>query len=203
MSADRANVQTLESGDEQMPRFWSRRGVPAARVVVLADSAGTLRALIGWASTSSHDSVLAVQLLEAAPAGGAEAVAAVPPRAGDVPLVVTRSVDRSIAPSIRALAVDLLITCTRRVLPAHVVQSPRRGSLELQRSPLPAQQDRCEWVLRSLTDRRSAASALSREVGPCPDSAHGTGVVPRRDEAFTFVLDDGVQRWLAGSGVPG
>ena len=207
MTASGANARSLDVDAEQMPHFWSRHGIRPARLAVLADGADPLRALVDWASTLSHELVLAVQVLQEAGAGVAEPglrehglaepVAAVPQRAGDVPLLVTRSVERSIAPSVRALAVDLLVTCTRRVLPAHVVQSPRLGSLELQSSPVAAQDERFEWVLRSLTDRGGAATPLSREVERRPAPAREKGVRPRTSEAFTAVLDDGVQRWLA------
>jgi hypothetical protein len=195
--ASNMRAQSFGSQGEVTPHYWSRRGIRPVRVAVLADDANTLRALIDWAATSSHELVLAIQLRLVPKDVGAEMFTALLDRAGDVPILTTRSVDRVIAPSLTGSMVDLLLTCTQQVLPAHLVQTPRLGSLELGHPQAPALDGHLEWVLRSLTDRGNQRVILSRAVERGSDPAD-TQVEPAGvGEALTFVLDDGVQRWLA------
>ena len=197
MVAINMRTQSLSGQGGLVPHYWSRRGIRPVRVAVLADDASTLSALIDWASTSSHELVLAVQLQLVPRDVDRETLTALLDRAGDVPILTTRSVERVIAPSLTGSMVDLLITCTRQVLPAHLVQAPHLGSLELAHSQAPAPGRHVEWALRSLTDRGKQTAILSSAVerGSAPAD---TLVEPARvGEALTSVLDDGVQRWLA------
>ena len=84
MTAGGTRARSLRIDDEVVPHSWSGRGVRPTRVAVLADGADPPGALIGWASTSSHELVLAVQLLEEAGTGAAGPGAAGPVAAGPV-----------------------------------------------------------------------------------------------------------------------
>ncbi|MFD0485357.1 hypothetical protein ACFQ46_22400 [Kineococcus sp. GCM10028916] len=175
--------------EEEFPPYWRSDGPSRTRVAVLADSAAMVTALTTWVAASSYELVLAVQLQPSDAGASRDHRYVAPEPVTDVPLLITRTPIRTIAPLVRDLAVDVLVSDARQALPAHVVVSPRRGTVVLQRSNLPGT-DGSSWELRSPTHELLAASA-PLDAPPSAGEPGGT--------EFSAVLEHGLRRWLTPS----
>jgi hypothetical protein len=184
-----ARPAPIDSDEEELPPCWRPRRPRQARVAVLAGSSDVVTALMAWVTASPHELVLAVQLQPSDAVANPDRLRTAPGPVGDVPLLLTRTPTRTIAPLVRDLAVDVLVSSVRQVLPVHVAHSPRTGTVDLRATSLPGGGG-SSWVLRSPSCEVLAASAPVGGLG-------GAGEPGGRE--FCAVLDDGLRRWFASS----
>jgi hypothetical protein len=174
--------------DGELSPSWRPHEPRRVRAAVVADTSDEVAALAGWVAGSSYELVLAVQLLPADAGAEQDGVVTVPARAHDAPLLLTRTPSRTVAPLLRGLVADVLVSGARQALPAHVAHAPRTGTLELRRSSPGGEGS--AWVLSSPAHRVLASSTAT-----APGSGDGSRGGAAEDLAH--VLRAGLERWFA------